>query len=497
VSTVVDGRYRIERFAGEGGFGVVYRAFHLGFEHAVALKVLKLPEHWSRTRREERIEAFHREGRMLFELSLLHPTIVRAFETGTVVRATGLRSPYLALEWLDGVGLDEELKQRRRVGHAPWSLGEVLHLLEGPARALERAHARGIAHRDIKPGNLFLTTREGEPAVRILDFGVAKLSDDRVDSGGDAGAPASFTPMYAAPEQWVERLGPTGPSTDVYALALVCVELLTGRAPFRGRGSTELMAACLDPARRPTPKLFGLELAPDVERAFACALALDPRERFRNAGDFWRALSASAGENVETGAVPFTFTRATAIALSRTKDPAVMSGSVTTDPTVSCTLSPGNFAVSSPPRLVIFAGIALGLALSAHLPQRFVTPPRGALLPHHPPASTSDARAAPSRPEAPDSFVDATPAAPEPIPVAPIQRARHGMAAVRAATHAELSSAQAAPSDRAETPVPVPSGAPHTARSHTADSAELPDVAAVLMNSAGVNFDDPALTRRR
>src|SRR5688572_7815466 len=114
VGTIVDGRYRVERMAGQGGFGVVYRAHHLAFESTIALKVLKLPELWPMDTRRARIAGFQREGRMLFKLSRLHPSIVRAFETGTVTASDGSVAPYLALEWLEGVSLDQELKYRRK-----------------------------------------------------------------------------------------------------------------------------------------------------------------------------------------------------------------------------------------------------------------------------------------------------------------------------------------------------------------------------------------------
>jgi serine/threonine-protein kinase len=297
--TVVDGRYRVERVVGQGGFGVVYRAQHLGFESPIALKVLKLPEEWSSARREARLASFQREGRMLFELSHLHPSIVRAFETGTIRGRDSSLAPYLALEWLEGVSMDHELKSRRALGVSPLSLSDTLSLLRAPAEGLARAHSKGIAHRDIKPGNLFISARDGEQSVKILDFGIAKLVDDafdsseRVSSTATPTATASFTPLYAAPEQWLETLGATGTWTDVHALALVAAELMTGCAPFAGREPGQLMAACLGEIR-PTPGARGVALPPAVEQVLARALALEPRERFPNAGSFWTALCAAA-----------------------------------------------------------------------------------------------------------------------------------------------------------------------------------------------------------
>ena len=306
IGSVVDGRYRIECVAGEGGFGVVYRAFHLGFAARIALKVLKLPGHWSDSRREARIVSFQREGRMLFELSRLHPSIVRAFETGTIWDGKA-RAPYLSLEWLDGVSLDQELRHRRRRGLPPFELQEVLSLLEASAAGLERAHALGVAHRDIKPGNLFIDRGGKEPQVKILDSGIAKLDETAENShlghalAGLSGA--SFTPMYAAPEQWLTRLGPTGPWTDVHALALVCTELLTGRAPFSGADATQFQAACLDATARPTPAALGVRLSESVESVLARAVALEPRERYQHVGAFWEALCAAARWSPSSGAI--------------------------------------------------------------------------------------------------------------------------------------------------------------------------------------------------
>jgi len=296
--SVVDGRYRVERVVGQGGFGVVYRAQHLGFESPIALKVLRLPEEWSSARREARLASFQREGRMLFELSHLHSSIVRAFEMGSIRGRDGSRAPYLAIEWLDGASLDHELRSRRALGLPPLSLTAVVALLRAPAEGLARAHSKGIVHHDIKPGNLFISTRDGgEQCVKILDFGIAKLVDDSLDRNeplsSTVTATTAFTPLYAAPEQWVETLGRTGAWTDVHALALVAVELLTGSAPFAGREPREIMTACLAQTR-PTPRARGVAVAQAVDEVLARALALDPSARFPHAGAFWGALSAAA-----------------------------------------------------------------------------------------------------------------------------------------------------------------------------------------------------------
>jgi serine/threonine protein kinase len=298
VGTIVDGRYRVERVAGRGGHGVVYRAFHISFESTIALKVLKLPDDLPFDKSTPQRIAFQREGKVLFELSSLHPSIVKAFETGVVALADGSVAPYLALEWLDGVSLDHEIKHRRKNGLASMSLPEVLTLLNGPAEGLMLAHARGIVHRDLKPGNLFVARGRDGPVVKILDFGIAKMIGDSMSTTtklAQTGPASSFTPMYAAPEQWLRRLGATGTWTDVHGWALVCVELLTGSVPLNGEEAAQFMAASLDPIERPTPARFGLQLPAEVEAVFGRGLALRPRDRFRDIGEFWRALGQAAG----------------------------------------------------------------------------------------------------------------------------------------------------------------------------------------------------------
>jgi serine/threonine protein kinase len=297
VGAVVDGRYRVEAVAGHGGHAVVYRALHLWFESPIALKVLKLPADLRPHEAKAKVAEFRREGRLLFGLSSLHASIVRAFEAG-VMTCDGALAPYLALEWLHGVSLDREIKHRRQGKLAPFSLREVVELLDWPARGLGLAHAQGLVHRDIKPHNLFATVQAEKIAVKIVDFGISKWLDLSLSTTGrfaDTGPRrSSFTPMYGAPEQWLHRLGGTGPWTDVHAWALVCVELLSGRPPFAGEEPAQFMAACLDSSARPTPRNRGVPVNDEVEAIFSRALAVEPRERFRDLRAFWTSLCRSA-----------------------------------------------------------------------------------------------------------------------------------------------------------------------------------------------------------
>ncbi|MBN2191271.1 MAG: serine/threonine protein kinase [Polyangiaceae bacterium] len=286
IGTIIDRRYLVEEVVGAGGFGVVFRARHVSFDSAVAIKVF--------VRSGGQVSAVSAvsaaEGRLLFKLAPLHSAFVHVFEAGTVPCPGRSDLAYLAMEWLEGITLKSLLTSLEREGRT-LALDTVLHLFDGLAQGLSVAHARRIAHRDLKPSNVFLMVTDGQVVPKLLDFGLAKEgspTDDVYDDTALARSP--FTPAYGAPEQWDRSFGATGPWTDVYSFALVLVELLVGR---RWNGHLEpggVMRATLDSARRPTPGALGVTVPPGVEAAFARALAVDPRQRFPDLGCFWRAL---------------------------------------------------------------------------------------------------------------------------------------------------------------------------------------------------------------
>jgi serine/threonine protein kinase len=293
VGHVVDGRLLVEARIARGGFGVVYRARHMHFDSIVALKVLRIPGDTAERQRRQIMRRFAREGALLFELAAVHPSIVRVLETGTLTTGDGALAPYLTMEWLEGHTLAEEARVRR-LGGQRFGLSELLSLLEPAALGLAAAHDRGVVHRDIKPSNIYLTRRDGRTFVKLLDFGLAKALEGRHRALGETTAARAMTPAYAAPEQWLERLGPAGAWTDVHGLALTCVELLGGKRPLRGRSSAQLMAACLDAVHRPTPASLGVELGPTVEAVFRRALAVEPSRRYGTIKSFWDELCAAA-----------------------------------------------------------------------------------------------------------------------------------------------------------------------------------------------------------
>ncbi|MCB9535669.1 MAG: serine/threonine protein kinase [Myxococcales bacterium] len=287
VGVTLDDRYRVEAFVAEGGFGCVYRARHLRWSRPVAVKVFR-PELDSQDREELR-EAFVKEGALLNELSRRTTAIVQSYDVGTWARPDGRTVLFTVLEWLEGTPLAEARGEDER-----WSLDQVVRTLEPVAEALGVAHRHGVAHRDVKPSNIFLVDEAGATTTKLLDFGVAKVAAERrrgfASTGGKVTA---FTIDYAAPEQIAKAHGPTGPWTDVYALALVCVELLSGRRPYDEEDVVAALALACDVERRPTPRALGVPVSDAVEAVFARALAVPTVERFADADAFWSALDAA------------------------------------------------------------------------------------------------------------------------------------------------------------------------------------------------------------
>ncbi len=306
VGKVIAGTYEVEQVVAEGGFGVVYRAHHGGFRAPVALKCLKTPQQLSSELQAEFLEQFRAEAELLFRLSASIPTVVRPLHIDAVTLDNGMFVPFMALEWLEGETLGAIMERRRDNGDAPLGLKKLVRLLTPVARALERAHnfmgpdgPISVVHRDIKPENIFVARVAGEEVVKILDFGIGKAKSVASQVAGRASqthsALSSFTPAYGAPEQWVpKRYGQSGPWTDVWGLALTMVELLAGRTVIDG-DHAGMMGTVLDQNRRPTPRSEGVEVPDAVEEVFRRALAVDPRERYPDAGKFWNALCSAAG----------------------------------------------------------------------------------------------------------------------------------------------------------------------------------------------------------
>jgi serine/threonine protein kinase len=326
VGNAVAGKYRVDELVAEGGFGVVYRAQHLGFDSRVALKCLKLPAKLEGEAREKFLAAFVAEGKLLHQLSRETVGIVQALDAGAETSPSGTWTPYIALEWLEGTSLSADLRARKQDGLPVRTLAETIALLEPAAGGLAVAHQRGVVHRDIKPANLFLARLGDRSIMKVVDFGIAKVMTETnsltraLESTG--ATLQAFTPSYGAPEQFDRvHYGATGPWTDVFALALVVVELVSGRHALDGEDATQLFISAIHPDRRPTPRTCGVAVSDSVEAVMLRAVAVEARNRFASAGEFWDALVRAASDGT-AAREPTAIAQSAALALALAPAPA-------------------------------------------------------------------------------------------------------------------------------------------------------------------------------
>ncbi len=285
VGSTIDRKYRVDEPVGQGGFGIVYKGWHVQFRRHIAIKFLKVPPHFAEAAKKVFLDKFDGEGRTLFSLSE-HPSIVRVFDCGVTTSARGHQLPYLILEWLNGRSLDKFVEETIARERRPCTELEIATLLLPAIDALAFAHEQGVIHRDIKPENLFVAqSANNRPLIKVLDFGIAKVLQD-----GDTEARktaqttfVAFSPNWAAPEQlYGKGYGATGRWTDVHALGLVSVFAVTGRMPLEGDELVELMQAGLA-ERRPTPRLRGASVSDEFEQLVTKAIALRSEDRFQDA----------------------------------------------------------------------------------------------------------------------------------------------------------------------------------------------------------------------
>ncbi len=271
---VIASRYRIRRYIARGGMGEVYEAEDLDLEVIVAVKTLRTAV----VAGDLRLSRFKREIDLARRVT--HPNIGRIFDIGHHTRPGGDEVPFLTMEFLSG----ETLAQRiARLGPIPRP--EMLPLTLDMVRALDAIHRNGIVHRDFKSSNVMLIAQPGQSdCARVMDFGLARPANAGDFTFTQSGF-ISGTPVYMAPEQF-ENI--STPASDIYSLGIVLHEMLTGTRPHVRTGSTTAAAPAL-----------GTEWAPVVRRC----LALNPADRFQNAGELLELLLGS-----NTSATPLTAT---------------------------------------------------------------------------------------------------------------------------------------------------------------------------------------------
>ncbi|MFC9983000.1 Stk1 family PASTA domain-containing Ser/Thr kinase [Microbacterium keratanolyticum] len=274
---VLSGRYQVGELIGQGGMARVYRGTDLTLGRTVAIKILN-PD-------LARDTAFRTRFRLEAQAAsrMAHPSIVRVFDAGeeSETDAQGTHAvPYIVMELVDG----EQLKDV--IARGPVDVATTVKYVDGILEALEYSHRAGVVHRDIKPGNVMITTGD---KVKVMDFGIARAVSDSSSTVAETtqiiGTAAYFSPEQAKGEQVDAR-------ADLYSTGVVLYELLTGRQPFRG--DSPVAVAYQHVSEAPEPPSEVTDKAPrSMDAIVLRALAKDPFQRFQDAATFREALDAA------------------------------------------------------------------------------------------------------------------------------------------------------------------------------------------------------------
>ncbi len=288
IGTTFDHRYKIEELLGEGGMGFVYRARHKVIDKKIAVKVLRA----DLARDSEITDRFRQEARAASSIG--NPHIIDISDFGDLPDG----STYFVMEFLDGKSLASLIDSKI---HLP--IDRICHITMQIADGLAAAHAGGIVHRDLKPDNIFLITRgPDKDFIKILDFGIAKVTNDGANKLTKAGA-VFGTPHYMSPEQ---AAGATiDHRTDIYSLGVIMYEMTSGQLPFNADNFmgilTQHMYKAPVPIRAlvPVPDRPAVECPPTLEAVILKCMSKKPEQRYQSMDELVADL-----QKVRDGAVP-------------------------------------------------------------------------------------------------------------------------------------------------------------------------------------------------
>ena len=260
------GAYQVKQLIGQGAMGSVYLARHEALDRTAAIKVMHALG-------DDPVAAarFRREGQAIARLR--HPNVLTVYDYGEFEG-----TPYMVIEYVEGGSLAERLK-----GKGPLEAAEALMLLGGIAAGLDYAHEMGVVHRDVKPANVLMGSRD---APVIADFGLARLEQQ---ANMTASGVTTGTPLYMAPEQIAEG-SEIGDPADIYAFTTVAYEVLTGRLPYESDGVMKLLVAKLQDEPTP-PTLRNPSLPRKVDRILLRGLARQPDMRWPSCAALVEALA--------------------------------------------------------------------------------------------------------------------------------------------------------------------------------------------------------------
>lgn len=280
VGQILADRYRVVRLVGEGGMGQVYEAQHVNINKRFALKLLR-PEIVSNA---EAVARFRQEA--WASSSIGHENIIEIEDFATLPSG----AVYLAMEFLDGQPLSERMREETPIG-----FGEALDVMLQVASGLSAAHDKSIVHRDMKPENVFLAQKYGRPLVKILDFGIAKVSGAEGNKSLTRTGTIFGTPHYMSPEQALGK--PLDHRADIYSVGVIMYELFTGKVPFEAESFMGILTKHI--TTQPTPPTQVAperNIAPAIEAVILRALAKEPEERYQSMAELAGELAAIASE---------------------------------------------------------------------------------------------------------------------------------------------------------------------------------------------------------
>src|SRR5579862_7385834 len=275
---ILNGQFQILQKVGAGGMGAVYKALQPEMNRMVGVKIL----HPKLADRKDLVSRFRREARALSQLT--HPNTVKVFLYGELDDG----SLYIIMEFLEGKNLNQTVRT-----DGPFAVERALPILIQAAGALDEAHKAGIIHRDLKPENIFLVQSGAHRDFpKLLDFGLAKVGERQMRPGSIILTQEGMvfgTPEFMSPEQAQGRA--LTPASDVYSLAVILYEVLTGKLPFEAKNAMDYIQ--LHVTGKPVPlnqRVPGKTFPALLEQIVHRALAKHPEERFASAADFGTAM---------------------------------------------------------------------------------------------------------------------------------------------------------------------------------------------------------------